>query len=124
MSLPGRKKREKRRAKRMALSARALLRQEGREFSGEIINVSDRGAYLATNAPYAVDDHVDLIIGLEHGPSNLTLTIPGRVARVDGRGIGLESPHIDATMLVRLELVFDVNKNNPKLLIEEFCKSI
>lgn len=124
MVRPSNRKYTKRQSKRIEINAHASIRHEDTMFSGELINVSDMGAYLATNAPYSVNDAIDLIIDFQHGASKLTMTIPGKVARIDGRGIGLISSHIDANMLLRLELVFDINRDNPKLLIEEFCKAI
>jgi hypothetical protein len=52
------------------------------------------------------------------------MTVPCKVARIDGRGIGLTSSHIEANMLLRLELIFDINKENAKQLIEELCKTV
>ncbi len=124
MTLPSKKRLEKRKYKRINLSTHALIRYGDITFSGEILNISDMGAYLATNAPFSIGDVVELIISFRHGASNLTVTIPSKIARVDGKGIGIISSHMDANMLTRLELVFDVNKNNTKLLIEEFCKAI
>ncbi len=115
---------EKRKAKRLTLTGRALLKREGTNFSGEIINISDNGAYVATNAPCSVNDPIILVLDFQHGGASLTMTFPCQVVRVDGRGIGLISPHMDAIMLSRLELVFDINKENSKLLIEEFCKAL
>lgn len=124
MPLPMKKRRERRQHRRLTINAEALIRQEQMVFSGEIINISDLGAYVATNGPYAIDDLLDLVIYFNHGTAKLSVTVPCKVARIDGRGMGLISSHIDANMLQRLELIFDVNKENTRQLIEEFCKTI
>jgi len=117
---------EKREHRRLNLYAHALVRKEGTEFvfSGEIINISDKGAYLTTNGVFSIDDLLDLTIYFQHGTKKLSITIPCNVARSDGKGVGLTSSHIDANMLLNLELIFDVSKENTKQLIEEFFKAI
>jgi len=65
-----------------------------------------------------------LTIYFQHGTNQLSMTIPCKVARIDGKGVGLISSHIDAHMLQRLELIFDVSKEDTKQLIEDFCKTI
>lgn len=117
---------DKREHKRQNLCAHALVKKEGSEyvFSGEIINISNMGAYLAVNGLYSKDEQLELTIYFQHGTNQLSMTIPCKVARIDGKGVGLTSSHIDANMLLRLELIFDVSKENTKQLIEEFFKTI
>ena len=79
---------------------------------------------MATNAPYAIGDLVELTITFGHEASILSAIIPCKVARIDGRGVGLISSHMEAHLLSRLELMFDINKNDSRLLVVEFCKAI
>ena len=120
------KRHDKREHKRQNLYAQALVQKEGSEyvFSGEIINISNRGAYLAINGLYSINDLLDLTIYFQHGTNKLSMTVPCKVTRIDGKGIGLTSSHIDANLLQHLELIFDVSKENTKQLIEEFFKTI
>ena len=124
--LPGKKRREKREHGRLNLYAHALVKKEGTEcvFSGEISNISDMGVYLTTDGPFYVDDLLDLTIYFQHGTKKLSMTVPCRVARNDGKGVGLTSSHIDVKMLQHLELIFDVSKDNTRELIEEFSKAV
>lgn len=126
MPLPKNKRSEKRALKRLDLHAQAFVKKDGADFvfSGELINISDKGAYLQTNGVFSLNDSLDLTIYYQHGAKKLSMTFPCNVARIDGKGVGLTSSHFDATMLLRLELVFDVSKDNTKQLIEEFFKTI
>jgi len=119
--LPRKNHREKREHRRLNLYALALIRQEEKVFSGEIINISDKGTYLTTNGLFSIDDLLDLTIYFQHGTKKLSMTVPCKVARVEGKGVGLTSSHIDANMLLHLEYIFDVNRENTKQLIEEFA---
>jgi len=124
--LPGKNRRKKREHKRLNLCAHALVKKEGSEcvFSGEISNISDMGVYLTTNGLFSKDDLLDLTIYFQHGTNKLSMTIPCRVARNDDKGVGLTSSQIDVKMLQRLELLFDVSKDDTQQLIEEFTKTV
>jgi hypothetical protein len=124
MPLPRKSHQEKRQHRRLAINANALLRHKQFIFSGKIINISDMGAYLATNGPFSIGDLLDLTVYFQNGTKKLSMTVHCKVVRSDGQGVGLTSPHIDANTLLRLELIFDVCKNNTKQLIEEFFKAI
>ena len=119
-------RREKRQHRRLNLYARALVKKNGSGFvfSGEITNISNMGAHLTTNCPLSIGDQLDLTIYFQHGTNKLSMIVPCKVARIDGKGVGLTSSHIDATMLQHLELIFDVSKDNSKQLIEELIKAI
>lgn len=117
---------EKREQIRVNLHAHALVKKGGAEFSfpGEIINISNRGAYLATNGQVSLNDQLDVTIYFQHGTNKLSITVPSIVARIDSTGAGLTSADIDPNMLQQLELVFDVNKEKTRQLITEFIKCI
>jgi hypothetical protein len=124
--LPRKKLSEKREHRRLNLYAHALVKKERTEFvfSGEISNISDNGIYLTTNGPFSIDDLLDLTIYFQHGAKKLSMTVPCRVARNDGKGVGLTSSHLDVKMLQHLELIFDVSKDDTTQLIEEFSKTV
>ena len=115
---------EKRKSRRLGFRVNAFIVHNGMKFSGEIRNISDRGVYLATNGPYAVSDSVELTMCFKHGKTNLSVTVPCKVARIDGFGLGLTSSYLDATKLIQLELIFDINKTDSRQLFEEFYKSL
>ena len=76
--------------------------------------------------PYqlTVNDSVVLTMCFHHDKTNLSVTVPCTVARIDGSGLGLFSSHIDANRLIQMELIFDLNKADSRQLIEEFYKSL
>ena len=117
---------EKRDQIRVNLYAHALVKKGGAEFSfpGEIINISSSGAYLATNGQASLNDQLDVTIYFQHGTKKLSITVPSIVTRIDGTGVGLTSSDIDPNMLQHLELIFDLNKEKTKQLIDEFIKYI
>ena len=123
-TLPKNNRQEKRLHRRLTFNADALIRQEQTVYSGKIINISDMGANLTINGQFSIGDLLDLTIYFQHDTKKLSMTVPCKVARIDGKGVGITSPHIDANMLQRLELIFDVSKDNTKQLIEDFFKTI
>ena len=126
MTLSNKSRGEKRQHRRLKLFTRALVKKKGAGFifSGELADVSNTGAYLTTNCPLAKGDIFDLTIYFQHGRKKLSVTVPCKVARVDGKGVGLTSSHIDANLLLRLEFIFDVRKGNTIQLVEEFFQAI
>lgn len=115
---------ERRKFQRLDFHASAYVKRNDVAFSGEITNISNMGAYLATHGGYAINDLVDLTIYFNHGATKLSVAIPCKVARLHRSGVGLVSSHIDAIKLLQLELIFDLNKQHPHQLVEEFYKSI
>jgi hypothetical protein len=125
-SLPKVFRDEKREQSRLDFYAQALVRKPGTEceIDGEITNISDLGVYLRTYGQFSIDDLLDLTIYFQHGTKKLSITVPCKVVRVDGNGIGLTSAHIETNELQELELIFYVNIENTNQLMEEFIKAI
>lgn len=115
---------ERRKGRRQGFSAHALIKHDSMEFPGEIRDVSNKGIYLVTYAPYIRGDQVELTIYFQQDRKKLSITLPSRVARVDGFGVGLVSPNIDVHRMMQLELIFAVHNEDTPRLIEEFCRSI
>lgn len=120
----GKRRSERRKSRRREFRANALITNDDDAFSGEIRNISNMGAYLATKSSHAVNDPLELTIYFEHDANNLKVTVPCKVARIDEQGIGLVSSHIDPNTLLHLKLLFSLNKRDPKQLIEAFCKAL
>jgi PilZ domain len=123
--LPREYRDEQREHSRLDLYAQALIMKEGTESvcSGEITNISDLGVYMATNGLFSTDDLVDLTIYFQHDAKKLSITVPCKVVRIDEKGVGLSSAHIETNILQELELIFYVNRDNTKKLIEELSKA-
>src|SRR5512140_924142 len=81
---------EKRHHQRMTIHADASIIKNALVFSGKIVNISDTGAYVATNGPYDIGERIELVIYFAHGTNKLSVTVPCTVARIDGKGIGLQ----------------------------------
>lgn len=120
----GKRRSERRKSRRREFRADAFVTHDDDAHSGEIRNISNMGAYLATKSSHAVNDPLELTIYFEHDANNLKVTVPCIVARIDEQGIGLVSSHIDPNTLLHLRLLFTVNKRDPRRLIEKFCKSL
>jgi PilZ domain-containing protein len=115
---------EMRRSRRRELHAKVIIEHNEMKFSGELMNVSDKGAYLAVNGLYAINDTIDVTITFDHGATKLSISVPCRVTRIDGSGIGLVSSHIDATKLLQLELILASNIESSPQLVEEFYRTV
>jgi PilZ domain len=120
----GKKRAERRKFRRLDFHVNASIKHEHWTFTGELLNISNMGAYMVTRGRYEVNDLIELTVSFEHDATKLAITVPCKVARVDSRGVGLLSLRIDANDLLQLRLMFDLYKNNPQRLMEEFCKSL
>ncbi len=94
---------EQRKARRIASHLPAAIEHNNSVYFGQLCNLSNCGAYLKTRITYYLHEYVDLSIYLQDGRTTLSLTVPGKVVRADRDGIGIHSPHLDVSMLIRLE---------------------
>ncbi len=106
-------------SQRHTFHAHAQVRMGDAVFPGEIINISNRGAYLMASCPFAVNDAIELTVYFNYDEKELSITLPCSVARIDETGLGLTSAQIDADMLLHFEVIFDLTKENSENVLEE-----
>ncbi len=107
---------------RMEFHAQASVKHDNELALGEIVNISNRGAFLKLDKQFAINDMVDLTIYIKHESAKLSLTYPSKVVRIGTNGIGLNSCYLDLHKLLHLEVLLDLNKENKLQLFEEFCR--
>ena len=115
---------EKRKFRRLDFHAKAFLEYKTGKISGEIKNISNMGAFLQTSINYSIKDPIDLTICFSQEQSELSVTVPCKVVRIDAEGVGLNSPHLEVSDLFRMELLLDLFNGDTQQLTREFCKFI
>ena len=115
---------EKRKFRRLDFHAKAFLEFKQEKISGEIKNISDRGVFLQTSINHSINNPIDLTICFSQNQTELSVTVPCRVVRIDAEGIGLNSPRLEVSDLLRMELLLDLFNGDTRQLTREFCKFI
>jgi Tfp pilus assembly protein PilZ len=113
---------ERRKFRRLDFQAKAFLVYCNDKAPCTIRNISNTGAFVDTNRMYEKGDEIELLISFTKGTSELSLRIPGKIARIAGMGVGFTSPHMNINQILQLELMLDSNQENPKELVSAFCK--
>ncbi len=116
------RKSDRRKYKRLDFHAKAFLLYCNERISCTITNISCSGAFVDTNRMFELNDPIELVILVTRGKNELSMHIPGKIARIAGKGIGFASPHMSVNQVLQLELILQYNQNNPKALVNEFCK--
>jgi hypothetical protein len=112
---------ERRKCRRANCQVAAFIRSDGEKAPCTIVNISDSGAFVESHRILVLGQPVELIISFGEGATELSMTLPGKVARICGNGIGLASPHMDATLLLQLDLMFECDKGDPRQFVTDFC---
>ena len=110
---------EQRRSRRIESHLPAAIVHNNAVYSAQLCNLSNCGAYLKTHIQYYLNQHIDLSIYLRDGNTTLSLTVPGKVVRSDSNGIGVYSPQLDVSMLIRLEGHLSFHKGNFEQITSE-----
>lgn len=110
---------ERRRHPRVPFSAPAFLERDSRITYGEVKDISLHGLYLSVRGDHEPGMEALVSIYFLNGTSTLTITVPGRIVRTSGDGIGFASPHLDPLQLLSYESIFSFGYDPPHLM-EEF----
>jgi Tfp pilus assembly protein PilZ len=111
---------DKRSFSRISFHAPVYISSGGKTYAGEIENVCHGGMFVRTIANVADGDHVLVSVNFHEGSSQLSVTMPGEVARQTTDGVGLKSPHIDTHSLIRFEYMLASNVSKREHLMEDF----
>lgn len=111
-------KMEKRRFSRVPFHAPVFVTTKGKTYSGELENVCHGGMFVKTYGDFNSGDQVIVSVNFQEGSSQLSVTLPGKVARQTGDGVALHSPHIDTHSLIHFEYLLASNNQDEQLMTD------
>ncbi|MBT0663891.1 PilZ domain-containing protein [Geobacter pelophilus] len=111
---------EKRKYSRVPFHAPVFVSSRGRTYAGEVENVCHGGMFIKTYGDFSAGEQVLVSVSFIEGSSNLSVTMPGRVARQTSDGVALHSPHIDTHSLIHLEYLMASNNDKRDQLMTDF----
>lgn len=115
---------EKRKFSRVPFHASASVNSRGKIYAGEVENVCHGGMFVKTYGYFNSGEQVTVSVNFQEGGSQLSVTIPGKVARRTKDGIALNSPHIDTHSLIHFEYLLASNSEKKEQLMTEFIDYI
>lgn len=111
---------DKRKFSRITFHAPVYVSSKGMTYAGEVENVCHGGMFVKTVGDFINGEQVLVSVNFLEGSSKLSVTMPGRVARLSPEGIGVHSPHIDTHSLIHFESLLASTGNNRERLVEDF----
>lgn len=115
---------EKRQFTRIPFHAPVFVSGRGKTFAGEVENVCHGGMFIKTIGDFSRGEQVLVSVNFHEGPSALSVTLPGRVARQTDDGVALASPHIDTHSLIHFEYMLASNSSKRERLMEDFLEYV
>ncbi len=94
--------------------------------SGEVDNLCNKGIYVKVFEADTLQENDDALVSIcfAEGPTQITITMPAKVARKSDDGIAFHSSHISMYPLLHLEHLFIYRKGKSEQLTEDFCEYI
>ncbi len=114
---------DRRRFLRVSYSVSATLTDEkGNQVSGDIKNLSLKGAFVESNDEMDIGSSVKIAINVVSLSSSLNLNLKGEVVRKDHKGIGVEFTEMDIDSFVHLKSIVALNHGDLDIIEDEFHK--
>jgi len=111
---------EKRKFSRVPFHASVYVSSRGKTYAGEVENVSHGGMFIKTYGDFNSGEQVIVSVNFQEGSSQLSVTMPGKVARQTSDGVALYSPHIDTHSLIHFEYLLASNGGKREQLMTDF----
>ncbi len=114
---------DRRRFLRVSYSTSAILTDEkGNQVSGNIRNLSLKGAFVEAEDSVDIDSPVKVEINVASLSSSLNLSLMGKIVRKDSRGVGVEFTEMDIDTFVHLKSIVALNHGDLDTIEDEFHK--
>ena len=111
---------EKRKFSRVPFHAPVYVSSRGKTYAGEVENVCHGGMFVKTYGDFNSGEQILVSVNFQEGSSQLSVTMPGTVARQTSDGIALHSPHIDTHALIHFEYMLATNSDKREQLMTDF----
>lgn len=114
---------KKRDTTRVEFHTRAELQIGDKDVRGEVENLSLKGMFLVTDTSSlenAAGQDVSVSVSLAGAASNLSITLGGKVVRVEKEGLGIEFTDMEFDTFVHLRNIVAYNTGDDEGIMEEF----
>jgi Tfp pilus assembly protein PilZ len=115
---------EKRELVRVAFDIEAIIKYEGRTFSGKVDNLSLKGMFIQTSEKFKLYDTIQITIHLAGETSDLEINLNGLIVRTTEQGIGIQFEKVDLDSFIHLRNIVAYNSGDEDKVMDEFCTFI
>ncbi len=109
---------------RVQFHVAATIRTEGRQFQGEVENLSMTGMMLVTKERLAEGERVEITIVLTGADPEISVSFGGSVTRICEDGVGLTFDKVDLDSYMHLKNIVSYNSDDAETVMEEIGHSI
>lgn len=109
---------------RVKFKVSAVINCAGRQFRGEVENLSMNGMFMETPEKMSIGDEVEIGIILTGTSPELTINFNGRVCRITEEGLGFAFEKIDLDSYMHLKNIIAYNIDDSEKVMEEIYHSI
>jgi len=96
----------------------------GRQFQGELQNLSMSGMFMLTEERLPLDEEVEIIMVLTGTNPEISINFNGRVCRINDDGLGFLFEKIDLDSYTHLRNIIAYNIDDSEKVMEEIYNSI
>lgn len=114
---------EKRKFSRVEFKKEVELLINGVKYSGEIENLSLKGAFLKTSYQLQLEDNIEMVIHLTVG-TEFDINLKGKVARLTADGAGITFDRTDLDSFAHLRNIIAYNVGDDDIVMEEFFNNL
>lgn len=109
---------------RVSFRVDATIKTAGRQFHGDVKDLSMSGMFMLTNERLQLGDPVDISIALTGTSPEISVNFNGEVSRIDETGIGFTFKMMDLDSYTHLKNIIAYNIDDAEKVLEEIHFSI
>ena len=109
---------------RVRFSVSATIKTAGRQFRGNVENLSMNGMFLNTLERLAVGEPVEITILLAGSDPEISVCFNGRVCRATGDGLGFAFEKIELDSYTHLKNIISYNLKDSEKVLEEIYNAM
>ncbi len=115
---------QRRQFSRIRFHSGASLTVQGRDSACEVLDLSLKGALLATTSPLAAPPGTPCRLSLQLGEGDAVVRMEGEVAHTENAHLGMVCREIDLDSITHLRRLLELNLGDADLLHREFSALI
>lgn len=109
---------------RVKFNVSAVIHCSGKQFRGEVGNLSMSGMFMETSEKLAIGDEVEIGIILSGTSPEICVNFNGRVCRIIEEGLGFSFEKIDLDSYTHLKNIIAYNIDDSEKVMEEIYDSL
>lgn len=109
---------------RVSFRVNATIRTAGRQFQGEVENLSMNGMLLVTGEQLAMGEPVEITILLTGSDPEISVNLSGKACRQTENGLGFTFERIELDSYTHLRNIVSYNMKDSEKVMEEIYHAI